>query len=84
MIPSYRELELVVTELERAKAKHPNWPTDIIHAAAIVGEESGELTRACLRYKYEGGLLNNSLTEAIHTAATAIRFIENYLEGNYE
>lgn len=63
-------------ELDSAKAKHPHWPEDIIHAAAIVAEESGELIRAALQFKYENKNLFETEKEAIQTAAMAIRFLE--------
>lgn len=63
-------------EFFRAKKKHPNWPKDPIHAAAIVAEESGELTQAALQFVYEGGNMAKMAKEAIHTAVTAIRFME--------
>lgn len=62
-------------ELARAKSKHPRWPEDPIYAAAIVGEESGELTRAALQHKFENGLAANMRIEAIQTVVTAIRFL---------
>lgn len=47
-------------ELDRAQSLHPRWPADIVHAAGIVAEESGELIRAALRYSYgEGGTLDD-------------------------
>ena len=64
-------------EMERAKAKFPWWPEDQIHAAAIVAEEAGELLKAALQNKYENGSIENVQKEAIHTATTAIRFLEN-------
>lgn len=70
-------LLLVGQEVERAEAKHPNWPADPIHAAAIVGEESGELLQATVQYTYEGGNRSAIGIEAIHTAATAVRLIKN-------
>lgn len=46
-------IEQIQAEVNRAKTKHPNWPSDNIHGAAIVCEESGELIRAALQHKYE-------------------------------
>lgn len=65
------------TELSRAEIKHPDWPEDKIHAAAIVAEESGELVRAALNYEYEGARYYDMHTEAIQTAATCFRFVLN-------
>ena len=67
--------DAIRAELERAQSKHPDWPTDIIHAAAIVGEESGELTRAALQWTYEDGDIDETQKEAIQVAVTAIRFL---------
>lgn len=82
-------LREIGAELDRARELHSAWPTDQIHAAAIVCEESGELIRAAVNHKYQRGLhkvealraIAQKLTEdemrkeAIHTAATAIRFL---------
>jgi len=70
--------DLITDELQKAKSKFPQWPTDIIHAAAIVAEEAGELVRAAVQVTYEKKSITQALNEAVHTAATAIRFIENY------
>jgi hypothetical protein len=67
----------ILTEVNRAELKHPNWPVDKVYAATIVAEENGELTRAALQYEAEGGILSEIRTEAIHTAATCIRLIKN-------
>lgn len=72
------ELEAVcaiVAELNRAQEKHPDWPKDLIHQSAIIAEESGELTRACLHEQYEKGSFNNCIEEAKQTGAMALRFI---------
>lgn len=74
----------ILRELERAAGKHPQWPTDPLHAVAIVGEESGELTRAVLNKVYEGGSNSDVHKEAIHTAATCIRFIGGLLGQHYK
>lgn len=47
--------EAIHKELDKAKHKHPNWPGDIIYQSAIVAEESGELVRAALQYRFENG-----------------------------
>lgn len=67
----------VLVELERAEKKHPRWPKDIVHACAIVNEESGELIRAGLQLNYEGGYKEEVRKEAIQTAATCIRLLKN-------
>jgi NTP pyrophosphatase (non-canonical NTP hydrolase) len=69
----------VTAELKRALKLHPHWPDDAIHAAAIVSEESGELTRACNQAHYEPGkqTLADAHIEAVQTAAMAIRFLLN-------
>ena len=73
--------ELVMAEIERAKTKWPGWPLDPVHAAAVVAEESGELVQAAMRYYYEDGAVDPMVTEALHTAATAIRFIADTGRG---
>lgn len=83
----WQEIEL---ELRAGKKKHPNWPDHIAACAGIVCEEAGELMRECLNHKYEGAKANDPkkqvkdqqrkaqiIKEAIHTAAVAIRFLEN-------
>ena len=69
-------IRAVLDELARARAKHPYWPTDPVHAAAIVAEESGELVRAALRFSYrEGGEFDDIDKEAVQTAATCLRLL---------
>ena len=70
-------IEQILTELKKAEDKYPEWPKDIIHQAAIVNEESGELIRACLNIHYHNENIFEAEIEAIQTAAMAIRFIKN-------
>lgn len=66
----------VTAELERATLKFPVWPTDPLHALAILGEEFGELTKAMLQHTYEphkGVTAQDIRSEAIQTAAMALR-----------
>jgi NTP pyrophosphatase (non-canonical NTP hydrolase) len=67
----------IVEEVKRAETKHPHWPDNPIEAAAITCEESGELIRAALQLKYEGGDKESVRKEAIQTAATCIRLLKN-------
>ncbi len=84
-MPSASILDDILKELKAAKKKHPRWPDHICAQAAIVCEESGELIRAALNYKYEKSedpeaeekQRRELYKEAVHTAATAIRFLEN-------
>ena len=71
--------EEVTQELERAVAKFPTWPTDALHAVAILGEEYGELQKAALQHMYEPhkSTLADIRAEAVQTAAMALRFIDS-------
>lgn len=44
--------QAVNVEQEKAEAKHQGWPTDAVHASAILNEEAGKLTQACIDYHY--------------------------------
>lgn len=69
-------LQEVEAELERAVQKFPTWPTDPLHALAVLGEEFGELTKAMLQHTYEphkGVTAEDIRVEAIQTAAMALR-----------
>ena len=65
----------VVAELQRATRKFPTWPSDPLHALAVLGEEFGELTKAMLQLTYEPHKTSAAevRTEAIQTAAMALR-----------
>ena len=71
-------LSLVMTEIIRAEEKHPDWPADPVRSAAVVAEESGELVKAVLDHEEKNSSQYAIVTEAIQTAATAIRFLKNY------
>lgn len=70
-------LSAVYAELSKALAKFPTWPTDPLHALAVLGEEFGELTKDVLQMSYEPGKTSaeNVRKEAIQTAAMALRFV---------
>lgn len=73
-----------IAEVERATRKFPTWPTDPLHAVAVLGEEFGELTKAVLQTTYEPHKAQPGelRTEAIQTAAMALRFLASL--GRYE
>ena len=69
-------LQQVIAELDRATRKFPTWPTDPMHALAVLGEEFGELTKAMLQFTYEPHkkvARTDIREEAIQTAAMALR-----------
>jgi len=71
------EWRQVLDEVARATRKFPTWPTDPLHAVAVLGEEFGELTKAVLQTAYEPHKVEEGelRTEAIQTAAMALRFV---------
>lgn len=67
----------VLAELARARRKFPTWPTDPLHAVAVVGEEAGELTKAVLQAVYEPhkSTLGDVREEATQLGAMVLRFL---------
>lgn len=69
--------ELVAAEVLRAEQLHPGWPEDIVHAAAILAEEAGEVVKAALQSYYAEAFASDIRTEAIQTAAMCFRLLLN-------
>ena len=65
----------IKNELRNAEKKFPGWPSDPVHGAAIVAEESGELIKAAIDWYYGRGKARDVKAEAIQTAAMAVRFL---------
>jgi len=78
--------EQVLAEVSAATTKFPTWPTDPLHAMAVVGEEVGELQKAVLQAVYEPHKSNpdDVRAEAIQVAAMAFRFLLSLDEYKYE
>lgn len=81
-----RVLAEVFEELKCAQLLHPQWPTDPLHAVAILGEEYGELVQSVLQasYEHEKSTPAHVRIEAIQTAAMALRFLlslDQYVYG---
>lgn len=78
-------IDQITAEVARATVKFPTWPTDPLHALAVLGEEFGELTKAMLQHTYEphkGVTEQDIREEAIQTAAMALRLAMSL--GSYE
>lgn len=73
-------------ELEKAIKKFPTQPIDPLHAVSVLGEEYGELVKEIVQYTYEPEKSSKESikTEAIQTAAMAIRFILSLEEFEYK
>jgi len=70
-------IDFLLSELDKAKIKHPIFPTDIVHCAGILCEEAGEAMQAALDVTYSGGKLSDFKTELGHSGAMAIRNLLN-------
>ena len=73
---------MVMAEIDRAENLHPVWPHDIVKAAAVPVEEAGELLKAANNCDEKHTSRREIITEAVHTAASAIRFLKNLEEKN--
>jgi len=69
----------IIDELRRAESIHPVWPNDPIYAAAIIGEEAGEVIKAVNNAVTgkKDGKDSDYRTEAVQCAAMCIRFLKN-------
>ena len=78
-------LQMIENEVEAATRKFPTWPTDPLHALAVVGEEFGELTKDVLQLTYEPCKTTSFAVqyEAIQTAAMAVRFLMSLDQYDY-
>ena len=78
-------IQQILSEVERATTKFPTWPTDPLHALAVLGEEYGELTKEMLQLVYEPHKASRQHVreEAIQTAAMAIRLAMSLHEYHY-
>lgn len=76
----------IIAEVRRATHKFPTWPTDPLHALAVLGEEFGELTKEMLQLTYEPHKSEPAdvRLEAIQTAAMAIRLVMSLDRYRYD
>jgi len=74
---SDKVIEMIFKELRRAEEKHPGWPSDIVHASAILAEEVGEVVKDALDVHYQGISSDNLKIEVAQVGAMAIRMLMN-------
>lgn len=74
-----------LAEVRHAMQKFPTWPTDPLHALAVLGEEFGELTKGVLQLTYEPHKTDWAQVrrEAIQTAAMALRMAASLTAYEY-
>lgn len=70
-------IDFIISELDKARVKHPIFPTDIVHCAGILVEEAGETMQAALNVTYHGGKMRDFKEELGHSGAMAIRNLIN-------
>lgn len=73
----------VLSELENAKIKHPEFPQDNVKRAAIMMEEAGEAIREANHFDEGRGDLDQFKIELCQTAAMCLRTLESLsIEAN--
>lgn len=79
-------LDEIIYEVRKATEKFPTWPSDPLHAIAVLGEEFGELTKEVVQMTYEPEKTSKEVIkrEAIQTAAMALRFVLSLEDYEYE
>lgn len=76
-LKKFESLDLILTELKRAKIKHPNYPSDLFKQVAIMQEESGEVVKAVLDYSFHKCTKEDIIKELAQTAAMCIRMMDS-------
>jgi hypothetical protein len=73
---------LVRAELDKARTKYPHWPSDMVHAAAIASEESGEVVKSVNNHFWKHGddTWADIEKEAVQAIAMWCRFL---VDGEY-
>lgn len=75
-----KAVKLISEELKRAERIHPVWPKDVVHGAAILAEEAGEVVKAALDEYYGRGAPQNLQEEVVQTAAMALKFLLSFTD----
>ena len=75
-----KAIDLIFDELAKAELKHPSFPKDPIHMAAIMAEEAGEAVKASIDMVYHSGNVADLMLEVAQTGAMAIRILMQFEE----
>ena len=78
--PTGKKVEIlgeIFIELERAETLYPEWPTDPVHAVAVLAEECGEAVRAANDVRWQGADIAELKKELIQTGAMVFRCLLN-------
>ncbi len=68
----------ILTALAEARARHPQWQADVIHSAAVLAEEAGEVVKAALDLTYFNAPNHQQLKkELAQVGAMAVRMLVN-------
>ncbi len=65
----------IAAEIQRSEAIHGPFPMSVIHCAAIVAGESGELAQAAIYHVYSKPCPERIIKQAVQTAAMCYRFL---------
>lgn len=74
----------IIEELKSAEKKFPGFPRDVVHCAAILAEEAGEVVKSALDYYYGRSDNQEELRKEIaQTGAMALRFLLRMLDSKH-
>lgn len=69
-------IDAALCELHRTRQLYPLWPADLVHAAAVVTEEAGEVLKAANDVQWHNKSSREELTrETIQMIAMGIRLL---------
>lgn len=74
----------ILREVLRAEKLHPKWPSDPVHAGAVLAEEAGEVVKAINNVVTKHNGESDYATEAIQCAAMCVRFLKNLDRYDWE
>lgn len=66
---------MVIDGLDEAEAKHPEFPSDPVHMAAILAEEAGEVVKATNNFYWHRGDIEEVRKELAHAGAMVLRML---------